>query len=286
MIMTRSSSYPVAMIPYVNMAPFRQMGAPPNCHFVPLVPRESIKALASGNVLAAAVPVGGLPLLGNLVEPLGKFGIAAKKECMSVMFFSDRPFDRFDRNCTVHLTVQSATSVRLILVLWMRLLGKENLPEIAPSGLPANGELIIGDAAISRAAGLSDWSRGGDTAEKNRVEALSFVTDMATMWNKVSSLSFVFARWVVRRDADPKIKRVLINWLEQFRERESEMVAACVDPATRTLNINQAAAERYFQVIHRCLDDDDLLGQQSFLDEFQKVKQDLLFRHLHSIQEK
>lgn len=274
------SSYPVAMIPYMNMAPYRQMGAPANCHFVPLVPRESVAALAGGSVLAAAVPVGGLPFLDGIVEPLGKFGIAAKKECMSVMFFSDRPFDAFNRGCTVHLSRDSASSVRLLFLLWTHLLGRDNLPEIVAAGKPANGELLIGDRAISRAGKLSDWGRPGPGDEKKSGDPLPFVADLATVWNGIKGLPFVFARWVVRRDADAKVKKILIQWLEQFREKETEMVAACIEPATRVLDIDAAAAKRYFQVIHRCLDDTDLCAQNCFLDELQKVRQDPLFRRL------
>ena len=79
---------PVAMIPYANMAPYRQLGPPPGCHFVSLVPRKSIDALLSGAVAAAAVPVGGLARLGDAVETIGRFGIAAKGPCMSVLLFS------------------------------------------------------------------------------------------------------------------------------------------------------------------------------------------------------
>lgn len=277
--MSPLSSYPVAMIPYVNMAPYRQMGTPPDCRFVPLVPRKSIAALADGSVVAAAAPVGGLPLLDGIVEPLGKFGIAAKKESMSVMFFSDRPLDAFDRNCTIRLTGDSASSVRLLFLLFTHLLGRDNLPGLAAAGKPANGELLIGDRAISRAGKLSDWGRPRSEEEKDK-DPLPFVADLATVWNGVRGLPFVFARWVVRKDAAAEVKTILTQWLERFREQEAAMVAACIAPATRTLDIDTAAAKRYFQVIHRCLDDTDLLGQNCFLDEFQRVKQDPLFRHL------
>ena len=86
-------STPVAMIPYTNMAPYRQLGPPAGSHFVSLVPRQSIDALRTGAVVAAAVPVGGLTLLGDSVETLGPFGIAARGPCMSVLLFSRLPFE-------------------------------------------------------------------------------------------------------------------------------------------------------------------------------------------------
>ena len=51
----QTGSYPIAMIPYINMAPYRKMGPPAKCHFVSLVPKKSIEALQKGSVMAAAV---------------------------------------------------------------------------------------------------------------------------------------------------------------------------------------------------------------------------------------
>ncbi|MGD8703366.1 MAG: hypothetical protein PVH26_13110, partial [Desulfosarcina sp.] len=78
-------SAPVAMIPYANMAPYRQLGAPRDCHFVTLVPKASVDALVSGQVTAAAVPVGGMCRLAGIIETVGHFGIAAKGASMSVL---------------------------------------------------------------------------------------------------------------------------------------------------------------------------------------------------------
>ncbi len=69
----------VAMIPYTNMAPYRQLGAPRGCRFVPVIPRASIGALLSGEVVAAAVPVGGLKALDGVVETVDKGQIAHRK---------------------------------------------------------------------------------------------------------------------------------------------------------------------------------------------------------------
>lgn len=277
--MTASTSYPVAMIPYVNMAPYRQMGVPPQCRFVPLVPRESIAALAEGRVVAAAVPVGGLPLLHDIVEPLGKFGIAAKEESMSVMFFSDRPFDEFDSDSSIRLSGDSASSVRLLYLLWARMIGIDNLPGLAAPDEPVNGELLIGDQALKRAVRLIDWGPCQSTGTaKPTDDPLPVVTDLATVWRKTRGLPFVFARWVVRRDAAPEVKQVLVRWLEDFRRQEAVAVEGCTAPAAGILGIDTAVAQRYFQMIHRCLDDADILGQERFITEFSKLKREPLFR--------
>ena len=95
-------SAPVAMIPYANMAPYRQLGAPRDCNFVPLVPKASIGALIDGKVAAAAVPVGGLARLAGIVETVGRFGIAAKGASMSVLLFSRYPIEHMHEPKTLH----------------------------------------------------------------------------------------------------------------------------------------------------------------------------------------
>ena len=107
-------SKPVAMIPYVNMAPYRQLGPPKGCRFIPLVPKASVAALLSGEVVAAAVPVGGLAALQGRVETVGRFGIAAEGVCMSVLFFSRFPFEAMRAPRTIRITSETASSVRLL----------------------------------------------------------------------------------------------------------------------------------------------------------------------------
>ncbi len=273
--MSSKEFYPIGMIPYVNMAPYRQLGPPSDCRFVPLIPSKSVTALRSGEVLAAAVPVGGLFVLEDLVEPVGQFGIAAKRECMSVIFFSDRPVESLNRHCRIRLTGDSATSVRLLYLLLLKLLGPDRLPRLAAPGEIVNGELLIGDAAIRQA--IHGRNATGQSKEEQRQPALPFVTDLAVIWRRIYHLPFVFARWAVRRDADEEVKKILIQWLEEFRRREAELVAACVAPAAQELDIDRATAKRYFKVIHRCLDDTDLVGQKRFMDEFLQKNQDPLF---------
>jgi predicted solute-binding protein len=83
LLMGCSKTYPVAMIPYANMLPYRILGTPPHCCWHDYVPRDSVAALLAGKVMAAAVPVGALPGLAGWVEPLGRYGIAARESSMS-----------------------------------------------------------------------------------------------------------------------------------------------------------------------------------------------------------
>lgn len=255
----------IGMIPYANMAPYRQLGAPHGCRFVSLVPKASIEALLTGEVVAAAVPVAGLAALGGVVETVGRFGIAANGACMSVLFFSRVPFEAMHHPTTIRVTAESASSVRLLYLLLRHDHGVDRLPHIAEEGRIADGELLIGDHALVK---------GQATLGAQPL----FVTDLSQRWYDIHRLPFVFARWVVRKEASEVIKSAILAWLTEFKAREPSLVKQAVPEAAKTLNIAPAIIRRYFNVIRRSLDERDVFGQQYFLKLFKQQGRSPLFR--------
>lgn len=272
-------NYPVAMIPYTNMAPYRENGVPKECRFVFLNPLKSIQALKENKVLAAAVPVGGLPLLQNIIEPLGSFGIAAKERSMSVLFFTDREFSSFIFPAKVRITSHSASSVRLLYLLFGYNNGFSRMPCRVQAGEPFNGELIIGDAALQRARHLKMDLDSGNTQKSE------MIIDLATEWYKKHKLPFVFARWVIRRDAPAKIRRSIENWLAEFKEYENQLVEKSALRAAEHLNMTVDYLKTYFNVIRRSLTSEDLAGQELFLAEFEKYQKEPVFNYCRKLGE-
>lgn len=258
-------TWPVAMIPFTNMAPYRALGAPETCRFVPLVPSASIHALEKKEVIAAAVPVGGLMRLGERVEPVGKYGIAAKGASMSVHLFSNSGFERMDGSKTVRLTSESASSVRLLYLLLGYTHGFDRLPKTTRNYSEADGELLIGDKALTARYHEEKKSR------------MTIVTDLAEKWYEMHHLPFVFARWVVRKDAPEPAKAAVRNWLERFREQEAKLVKKAVSTAAKRMDLPDSLIERYFKAIRRSLEDEDLAGQKKFISEFKKYEKKPLF---------
>ena len=258
-------STPVAMIPYTNMAPYRQLGAPAGCHFVPLVPRQSVNALMEGAVAAAAVPVGGLAQLGDRVEMAGCCGIGARGVCMSVMLFSRFPFDALAAPRTLRITSETASSVRLLYLLLGEAVGFERLPLLAPQGAAPDAELLIGDRALIK---------GQDAATANE---FPYVTDLSQRWLDTCGLPFVFARWVVRRDVPEAVKGAIGRWLDEFREREAQLVEQAVASSAERLNMAPGVIRQYFRVIRRCLDETDVAGQERFMREIAALRREPLF---------
>jgi predicted solute-binding protein len=261
--------YPVAMIPYANMAPFRQMGPPKGCRFVECVPRRSIEALRKEQVLAAAVPVGGLGDLADVVQSLGPYGIAVQSNSMSVLLFSDRPFEQLCAPLTIGLTGESASSIRLLYLLLGFQHGFDAVPLLAPKGRPGNGYLVIGDRALKWA---HEFNRTG------AVKGYTHVTDLAVLWHRHYRLPFVFARWVVHRNATEDLKSLLQQWLEQFSTRENTLVEASVPGVAARLELPQDDVRRYLRVIRRCLTKEDDAGQQRFMEELRRHGQEVQFK--------
>jgi chorismate dehydratase len=259
-------SIPVAMIPYTNMAPYRQLGAPSGCHFVSLVPRKSIDALLAGTVVAAAVPVGGLARLGDAVETVGRFGIAAKGPCMSVLFFSRIPFEAMQAPRTLRITSETASSVRLLYLLMGNKFGFDRLPHLSPEGEKPDGELLIGDRALIRGQAM----RSDDD--------YSHATDLSQKWLALTRLPFVFARWVVRKDAPDAVKTTISQWLETFKEEEMSLVDKATTPSAKALGLPEDVVRRYFRVIRRCFDEEEIQGQQRFFQEMEQLGRKPLFQ--------
>ncbi len=254
---------PIAMIPYANMAPYLEMGPPEACYFVQCKPRDSIQALQSGAVWAAAVPVGGLAALGDQVVPLGLFGIGALRKVMSVLFFSRLPFDQFGPRHTVRLTDESASSVRLLYLLMGRRLGFDRLPALAAPGAPADGELLIGDRALK-------WHFAWEA--HGTVKGFDIATDLADQWYHYCQLPFVFARWVVRSDAPQEIRGHLLSWLDAFAGREPALIERSVPKVAQRLDLPEDYVRRYLHTIRRVLTDTDQAGQDRFRQEWQRYE--------------
>jgi len=261
-------TYPIAMIPYANMAPFKEMGPPEGCNLVDCLPRNSIQALIEKRVWAAAVPVGGLASLKEETEFIGRFGIAVQEQAMSVLFFSDHPFEQFGPPLTIGLTGESASSVRLLYLLLGYQNGFDNPPSLAVKGTPSNGYLVIGDHALRWA---QEFERSGT------VRGFSHVTDLAVLWHNRFQLPFVFARWVVRVDAPEAAKSALHAWLHRFAREEERLILKAAPKVADRLQLPTAYAERYLKVIRRCLSREDEAGQARFLDELHKHGRRTLF---------
>lgn len=254
-------AYPIAMIPYANMAPFRELGPPKDCTLVDCLPRNSIQALKDKQVWAAAVPVGGLAYLEEETTFIGQFGVAVKEQAMSVLFFSDRPFESFSHPLTIGLTGESASSVRLLYLLLGYQNGFESMPCLVSNAERGNGYLVIGDRAL-------DWAQAFEKTGAAR--GYTHVKDLAAQWYDRFQLPFVFARWVVRVDAPESVKTALHHWLQCFAGKEDYLIKRAAPAVAADLQLPVDYVQQYLRVIRRCLSQEDMDGQALFQKEMKK----------------
>ncbi len=255
-------TYPISMIPYANMAPYRELGPPDNCEFVPITPRQSTAALRDGRVYGAPVPVGDLPSLDGVVELIGQQGIAAVDSVKSVLLFSDRPFEEMGAPSRIHLTNQSSSSVRLLFLLLGQQLGFDKLPFETRHQERADGELVIGDDALLQ---IGDNKR-------------PYVTDLAAKWHALKGVPFVFARWVIVKDAKDELRVSMEDWLNRFERQEDKLVEACLTGEARRMGLSVEEMRAYLGQMKRVLGPEELRGQARFLEELAMYKREPLFR--------
>lgn len=178
--------------PYCLMPPMEELAVRR------LAPRQIPSACRQSRVLAALIPVATTPVVSHVFEPLGEYGIGCRGPVRSVLFVSGRPLEAILRTrAPVHLSQASVTSSRLFLLLCKRTFGV--LPALTRDVACAAGRLVIGDEAIALA--YDDACR------------MDFRIDLGEWWRSETGLPFVFARWMVRRDAPARLREDLLEWL-------------------------------------------------------------------------
>ncbi|UFS69663.1 menaquinone biosynthesis protein [Geomonas sp. RF6] len=183
----------IGHIRYANCTPiFTALAASFDCSrytFVDGVPAELNAKLRRGEVEVSPSSSIEYAQASEKYCLLPDLSISSIGKVKSVLLFSRLPIEELDGS-TVGLTLHSDTSVNLLKVLLAKKYGFENsfqrteLPlDAALSRYPAL--LLIGDAALKSAA----------------IEHGYRVYDLGELWYDFTGLPFVFALWIVRREA-------------------------------------------------------------------------------------
>ncbi len=143
------------------------------------MPSDCAKKLENKEADLVLVPVAAISDLSN-VNIVSDYCIGASRNVLSVLLFSQKPISELEN---IYLDYQSRTSVTLIKILAKHLLKKEfNWLKTEP-GYENNingttGGVIIGDRALEL------------------LNSFKYKLDLATSWNDLTGLPFVFACWV------------------------------------------------------------------------------------------
>ncbi len=195
----------IGHIPYLNMVPFHQGFGPKPIEvegqyfeFHTMSPRVMGQEAQKGAIDAGALSLVDALALHETYEPLGPFGIGLRRQALSVLLFSKKPISEFSGLCAV--TDETATSLRLLQILLEAKHGRTGVKYGRIASLMlfdgnADGVLLIGDEALK--------------AKKEGIKGFPVVTDLGEEWYDWQGTPFAFARWMVKRALDKKIKSII-----------------------------------------------------------------------------
>lgn len=217
-------------------------------------PSDTYRRMASGSFDAALVSSVRLEALDSFSESLGAYGIACRGAVSSVRLFArDRLAVIAAQGRPIHASPKSQTSRALLACLFHLDFGKEPVWTEFPA--QADAWLKIGEDALVAPRGETAWTG---------------VHDLGQWWHERTGLSFVFARWIVRKDLGEDLKRHLGAWLEKNaraaetqegieRMTEGVLMDAPLDLPPQFLRV-------YFRKIRPKLTLQDMQGLEHFLD--------------------
>ncbi len=183
----------VGKIPFLNLLPiFRALEtrlSVAHVRFVSGHPSELNRKLREGKLdisPSSSIEYGKLPDRYLLCPDIS---ISSRSKVMSVLLFSHRPVTDLPGD-PIAVTNNSATSVVLLEILLREFLGKRN--RLVRTSLSA------GEALLRYPAYLAI----GDEAIRGSLSgAAAHVTDLGEWWNRETGAPFVFALWIIPRDA-------------------------------------------------------------------------------------
>ncbi|MHC4953739.1 MAG: menaquinone biosynthetic enzyme MqnA/MqnD family protein [Planctomycetota bacterium] len=190
-------------------------------------PSALASRMAAGEIETALLPVAaaislGLPRVGNL-------GIAAEGDVDSVLLFLRRPVAEVR---SLWLDPASRTSRVLARLILREVHGVDPDPvDAIDRAADADAELVIGDAALIRAAACNEGNKGNEGNEGE------IILDLAGEWTRWTGLPFVFAAWY----GDTRSAPALEEAYRLGRERLDAYAAAS------TLPLETAALARYLR---------------------------------------
>lgn len=169
----------------------------------------------------------------------------------SVLFFSASPIETLE-GCEIALTGESATSVNLLRILLAEFYGysavtfrvpTRPVEDLLATGSPA---LLIGDRALRASFGAS-----------------GHVYDLGELWYRFTGLPFVFALWILRREAAQSKREevaALLRQLGQSRSRAFSALDAVAATTPERLWMEPADLVDYWRCMSYELDERHLTG--------------------------
>lgn len=249
-------SLTVGQITYANCAPFFYFLEESGFHgeIVQGVPAELNRLLAAGQL--DVCPSSSIEYARNTSDYLllPDHSISSVGAVQSVLLFTDIPMAALG-GVPISITGESATSVALLQVL-LREFFQVPDPEFVKGDMTIAGEqehdlpmLLIGDRALKGRKYL---------AEK------SMVIDLGELWYHYTGLPFVFALWIVNRNAAD-------NKSTELRDFANQLMRSRMKASESYVEMAAGVEERAW------------MGEQALVEYWQRVSYDLDPLHLEGL---
>lgn len=186
----------VGKVSYLNTLPLFYSWDTQEVSLIEGHPSELVKKLRAGQIQAGIVSSVEFLLHPEDYRVVPGISISSRERACSVLIFSKRPLE-FIRS--IHLTPASMTSKMLAMYVLKRVYG--NSPEVVERS-QAEALLLIGDEAFSE----KDSGRW------------DYIYDLGEEWFRLHGLPFVFALFLVRRDAPEWLDQLILEQCRKSRE--------------------------------------------------------------------
>jgi len=254
----------IGEIAYANSAPIfaalRRMGLADTYEFIPGEPAELNRMLYAGEIDLApcsSFEYGLHPANYFLIPDLS---ISSDHEVESVLLISRLPIEDLHGKMIL-LSPASASSNALIRILLEKRYQAGcayRFPEEGPhrSGFEANARIMIGNPALKVYLG------------KNRSRP-GYVYDLSLLWRDFTGLPFVFALWIIRREAVLREKEEIARLVQSlyrargFAESHFHEMAGEFEKA---LEIPAEDLVRYWESISFDLNEEKIKSLKSYFD--------------------
>lgn len=158
---------------------------------------ELAAALEQGEIDAGPLPLLDCWRLADLLQPVAGFCVASMQRSGSVLLYTNTPIEQL-AGARVGLMEEALTASRLLDVLLQQRYERAPVTYVSIQEPPHDALLLVGKQALLR--------RGG-------VRGFEHTYDLGAEWFAWTRLPFVFARWMIRQDAEPPVKALLQDTL-------------------------------------------------------------------------
>jgi chorismate dehydratase len=203
----------VGRVPYLHSEPFYFDMGRRGIELCEMVPSTLVSAAEHGEIDAGPIPLADSFRLEDRFQPMAGFCVASVKQAGSILLYSTKPIAEL-HGAHIAITDEASSAPRLLQVL-LRLKYEVQPGAYVPLQTSHDAFLLIGNQALRQRLGAPGFR---------------YTYDLGEEWHTWTGLPWVFSRWMVRRDVDPKDMALLVDTLYVGLEEGVNALYRLADP--------------------------------------------------------